>query len=95
MIVFGISRRELKIFLERSLSEKEKKLLLECFRLQGYTFSSIVRKLNGVYPESTVKLILRRLKNFSLIDFGSLKDKGKPLTFTPLGEVFSEILRGD
>lgn len=97
MIAFGISIRELRIFLERSLSEREKKLLLECYRLQGYTFSSLVRKLtnDSKYPESTVKLVLKRLKNFNLVDFGDVKNKGKPLIFTELGEIFTKVLRGE
>jgi len=92
--VFGIPRRELKIFLERSLNKRERELLLNCYRYQGYTFSQVVNKLNG-YPQSTVKLVLRRLKGFNLIDFGDNKEKGKPLNFTKLGEKLSEILRGE
>ncbi len=94
MIVFGLSRRELKVFLERSLNKREKELLLDCCKFRGCTFSKVVSKIDG-YPESTVKLVLKRLKQFSLIDFGDLKTKGKPLNFTRLGETFTEILRGD
>lgn len=95
MIAFGISRGELKIFLERSLSEKERRLLLDCYRLQGYTFSALVKKLTGYgYPESTVKFVLRRLKYLNLMDFGDIESKGKPLTLTDLGKKFSEILDG-
>lgn len=94
MIVFGIPAKELKIFLERTLNERERQLLLNCDKYQGYTFSQVVSKLSG-YPQSTVKLVLRRLKDFSLIDFGDNKSKGKPLSFTKLGEMFSEILRGE
>ncbi len=92
--MFGIPRRELKIYLERSLNKKERELLLNCYRYQGYTFSQVVSKLNG-YPQSTVKLVLRRLKDFNLIDFGDTRSKGKPLNFTKLGENFFEILRGE
>ena len=96
MIAFGISKRELKIFLERSLSEKQRRLLLDCYKLQGYTFSALVKKLTGDgYPESTVKFLLRRLKYLNLIDIGDIKSKGKPLTLTDLGEKFYEILNGD
>lgn len=95
MIVFGISRKELKIFLERSLNKKERKLILSCCELQGYTFSRIVKKLNGLYPDSTLKFVLRRLKNFSLIDFGDVETKGKPLALTDLGKKISEVLRDD
>ena len=83
----------MKIYLERSLSKREIELLLNCYRYQGYTFSQVVSKLNS-YPQSTVKLVLRRLKDFVLLDFGDTKSKGKPLAFTKLGEKFSEILRG-
>lgn len=92
--MFGIPRRELKIYLERSLNKREIELLLNCHRYQGYTFSQVVNKLNG-YPQSTVKLVLRRLKSFNLIDFGDTRNKGKPLNFTKLGERFFEILRGE
>ena len=85
---------ELKTFLERSLNKRERELLLNCYRYQGYTFSQVVGKLN-TYPQSTIKLVLRRLKGFSLIDFGDSESKGKPLRFTELGERFSEILGGD
>ena len=95
MVAFGINRRELKVFLERSLREKEKNLLLDCYTLKGNTFSSIVAKLSGKYAESTIKLVLRRLKKFNLIDFGNHECKGKPLNFTNLGRTFLEILRCD
>ena len=94
MTVFGIPRRELKIFLERSLNKRERELLLNCHNYQGYTFSQVVAKLN-TYPQSTIKLVLRRLKNFNLMNFGDSKAKGKPLSFTKLGEKFFEILRGE
>ncbi len=94
MTVFGIPRRELKTFLERSLNKRERDLLLNCYRYQGCTFSQAVSKLNG-YPQSTVKLVLRRLKNFELIDFGDTETKGKPLNFTKLGERVFEVLRGE
>ena len=93
--MFGIPRKELKIFLERSLNKRERELLLNCNKLQGYTFSKVVRKLNNVYPESTVKLVLRRLKNFNLIELGDTETKGKPLNFTELGEKFSEVLENE
>lgn len=96
MVAFGISRKDLRIFLEQSLNEKEKKLLLGCYKLQGYTFSSVARRLaNNGDSESTVKLVLRRLKNYNLIDFGDLKSKGKPLSLTSLGEKIFQVLRGD
>jgi hypothetical protein len=92
--VFGISRSELRIFLERSLKKREKELLLECFKLQGYTFSALVKKLAGRgYPESTAKVVLRRLKFFGLIDIGDIKNKGRPLNFTVLGRNFLKILK--
>lgn len=91
--MFGIPRRELKVFLERSLNKREIELFLNCYRYQGYTFSQVVSKLNG-YPQSTVKLVLRRLKDFNLIDFGDNKSKGVPFSFTKLGEKFYKILGG-
>ena len=94
MAVFGIGRTELRTFLERSLSERERQLLLDAHRLQGLTFSSAVSKLSGKYPESTVKLVLKRLKHFNLVEFGSVVEKGKPLVFTPLGEKVCEVLGG-
>ena len=96
MVAFGISKEELKIFLERSLRLKEKNLFLNLYDLQGITFSSATRRLvNENFPESTVKNILRRLRNFNLIDFGDQNNKGKPLVFTDLGKTFIEIFRGE
>ena len=91
--MFGIPRRGLRNFLERSLSKREQEIFLNCYKYQGYTFSKVVSKLNG-HPQSTVKLVLRRLKNFNLIDFGDTETRGKPLNFTKLGERVYEILRG-
>ena len=90
--MFGLDEKELKIFLERSLNEKEKKVLLNSFSLQGESFSSIVRKLN--LPESTAKYNLKKLKQKNLLDFGDSAYPGKPLTFTPLGYAFVQVLRG-
>jgi hypothetical protein len=96
VVAFGISKRELKIFLERSLGEKEKEFLLNLYRLQGFTFSTAVKRLvHENHPESTAKFILQRLKKFNLIDFGDRNCKGKPLVFTGLGRIFFEILRGE
>ena len=92
--MFGIQRRELKIFLERSLNKRERELLLNCYRYQGHTFSQVVGKLN-TYSQSTIKLVLRRLKDFNLIDFGDNKTKGKHLIFRDLGERFFEVLIGE
>ena len=92
--MFGIPRKELRIYLERSLNKRETELLLNCYRYQGYTFSQVVSKLNS-YPQSTVKLVLRRLKGFVLLDFGDIETKGKPLKFTKLGERVFEVLRGE
>ena len=95
MIVFGISKKELKVFLERSLRTKEKKIFLILHDLQGFTFSAAVRRIvNEDYPESTAKCILQRLKKFCLIDFGNNENKGKPLNFTSLGETFYKVLIG-
>jgi len=93
--LFGIGKRELRIFLERSLSKRERQLLLDAHILQGLTFSAAVAKLSEKYPESTAKLVLKRLKYFNLVEFGNVKEKGKPLSFTSLGEIICEILRGD
>ena len=93
--MFGISKKELRIFLEGSLNKKEKELLLETYSLQGLTFSSAVAKLSKNCPESTAKHILQRLKKFNLIDFGNRDCKGKPLVFTNVGNTFFEILRGE
>jgi hypothetical protein len=94
--VFGISKRELKIFLERSLRRREKELFLSLYELQGITFSAAVRRIvDKNYPESTVKCVLQRLKEFNLIEFGDQNCKGKPLVFTDLGNTFFEILRGE
>jgi len=96
VVAFGISKRELRIFLERSLRTKEKELFLALYELQGFTFSTAVRRLvDENYPESTAKYVLQRLKKFNLINFGNHECKGKPLTFTDLGNIFFEILRGD
>lgn len=96
MIVFGISKKELKVFLEQSLRTKEKELFLILYQLQGFTFSAAVKRIvDENYPESTVKYILHRLKKFCLIDFGDNENKGKPLNFTSLGDAFYKILRGD
>ena len=96
MVAFGICRRDLRIFLERSLRTKEKELFLELNELQGFTFSAAVRRLvDENYPESTVKYVLQRLKKFNLVDFGDHECKGKPLVFTDLGNTFFEILRGE
>jgi len=96
VIAFGICERELKIFLERSLRTKEKELFLSLYELQGVTFSSAVRKLTDKnYPESTVKCVLKRFRQFNLIDFGNQNSKGKPLVFTDLGNSFFEILRDE
>ena len=96
MIAFGISRKELKIFLERSLRKREKELFLSLYELQGFTFSTAVRRISEKnYPESTAKYILQRLKRFNLIEFGDQNCKGKPLIFTDLGNTFFEILGGD
>ena len=96
MVAFGICKRELRIFLERSLRTKEKELFLSLYELQGFTFSAAVRRLvDENYPGSTAKYVLRRLKKFNLIDFGDQNCKGKPLIFTDLGKSFFEILRGD
>ena len=96
MVAFGISKRELRIFLERSLRTKEKELFLNLYELQGITFSAAVRKISDRnYPESTAKYVLKRFKQFNLIDFGSQDCKGKPLVFTDLGNSFFEILRGE
>ena len=98
MVAFGvgISEEELRIFLERSLRTKEKELFLSLHELQGFTFSTAVRRIvDRGFPESTVKCILQRLKQFNLIDFGNQNCKGKPLVFTDLGNIFFEILRDD
>ncbi len=96
MIAFGIYKRELRIFLERSLRTKEKELFLNLYELQGITFSAAVRKITDKnYPESTAKCVLKRFKEFNLIDFGNYETKGKPLVFTDLGNVFFEILRDE
>ena len=96
MVAFGICKRELRIFLERSLKKKEKELFLGLYELQGVTFSAAVRKIvEDNYPESTTKYILQRLKKFNLIEFGDQNCKGKPLVFTDLGNMFFEILRGE
>ena len=93
MIAFGISKRELRIFLERSLRIREKELFLNLYELQGITFSAAVRKITDKdYPESTAKCVLKRFKQFNLIDFGNQNCKGKPLVFTDLGNTFFEIL---
>jgi len=93
---FGISKREFRIFLERSLRMKEKKLFLNLYEFQGITFSAVVRRLvNENYPENTAKYVLQRLKQFNLIDFGNNGSKGKPMIFTNLGKTFFEILRGE
>jgi hypothetical protein len=93
--VFGISRKELKIFLERSLKNKHTQLLLNVYKLQGNTFSYVVRILSRENPESTIKYVLKKFKQLSLLDFGDFYSRGKPLRFTCLGEVFVEILGGD
>lgn len=96
MVAFGICKKDLKIFLERSLKTREKELFLSLHGLQGLTFSAAVRRLvDENYPESTAKCILQRLKKFNLIDFGNHECKGKPLVFTDLGNTFFEILRGE
>jgi len=96
VVTFGISKEELKIFLERSLKIKEKELFLDLYELQGITFSAAVRKIvDKDYPESTAKYVLKRFKKFNLVDFGNQNCKGKPLVFTDLGNVFFEILRGE
>jgi hypothetical protein len=96
VVAFGICKRELRIFLERSLRTKEKELFLSLYELQGITFSAAVRKIvEENYPESTVKCVLQRFKQFNLVDFGSQNCKGKPLIFTDLGNTFFEILRGE
>ncbi len=96
MAAFGICKRELRIFLERSFRKKEKELFLNLYKFQGFTFSTTVRRIvDENYPESTVKYVLRRFKEFNLIDFGNQNCKGKPLVFTDLGETFFEILRGE
>jgi len=93
---FGICKKELRIFLERSLRTKEKELFLRLYELQGSTFSAAVRKITDKnYPESTAKCVLKRFKQFNLIDFGNQNCKGKPLVFTDLGNTFFEILRGE
>jgi len=93
VVAFGICKRELRIFLERSLRKKEKELFLILYEFQGFTFSTVVRKIvDDNYPESTVKCVLQRFKKFNLIDFGNQNCKGKPLIFTNLGNTFFEIL---
>jgi hypothetical protein len=95
VISFGIQKRELKNFLEKSLNKREKELFLALENYQGTTFSCVVKRLANRYPESTIKLVLKRLKSFQLLEFGDAENKGKSLAFTLLGEVFSEILRDD
>ncbi len=96
MVAFGISKTELKIFLERSLRTKEKELFLSLYELQGSTFSAAVKRIvDKNYPESTAKCVLKRFKRFNLIDFGNQNCKGKPLIFTDLGDIFFEILKGE
>jgi hypothetical protein len=93
VILFGIPKREFKIFLEQSLRIKEKELFLSLHELQGVTFSTAVSRLSSEnYPESTTKIILKRLKKFNVIDFGDMNNRGKPLKFTKLGEAFFNIL---
>ncbi len=96
MVAFGISKKELRIFLERSLRTREKQLFLNLYELQGITFSAAVKRIaREEYPESTIKCVLRRFKEFNLIDFGDQNSKGKPLIFTDLGKTFIEIFRGE
>ena len=96
MVAFGICRRELRIFLERSLRTKEKELFLILYEFQGFTFSAVIRRLTeNNYPESTAKCVLQRLKKFNLIDFGNYENKGKPLVFTDLGKTFLQILKSE
>ncbi len=93
--MFGIPRRELKIFLERSLDEKCRNLLKETYPLQGRTFSSAVKLISQKYPESTLKFRLKNMKSLGLIDFGNSKSVGKPLVFTELGKLFFKLLEGE
>ena len=96
MIAFGISRKELKIFLERSLRRRERELFLKLYDLQGLTFSSAVRKLSEYgFPQSTAKYLLKKLKQLNLVDFGNKDLKGKSLFLNDLGKTFLEILRSD
>ena len=93
--MFGIGRTELRTFLERSLSERERELLLATHDLQGLTFSAAVTKLASRYPESTAKAVLKRLKVFGFVRFGNAEHKGSPLVFTALGKTVFDVLRCD
>jgi len=90
--VFGLSKNEFRIFLNNSLKNNEKKILLESYKLRGNTFSFIVRSLSSKYPESTLKVVLKRLKKFNLVNFGGLKNKGTPLRITKLGLIILKII---
>ncbi|MFH0830055.1 MAG: hypothetical protein V1887_02760 [Candidatus Aenigmatarchaeota archaeon] len=85
MHCFG--KDELRTFLERSLSEREKDIFLRTAALQGNSVTSVSRLLSG-YPQSTAKLILRRLRGKGLIIYA----EGLPLRCTPLGRKVAGIL---
>jgi hypothetical protein len=83
----------LKNFLQFYLSDRERRLLLVLNGLQGLTFSSTVSKLkNDGFSESTLKYLLRKFRNASLIECGDRNNPGKPLKLTLLGKVFLKVL---
>ncbi len=93
MVEFGLSKPELKSFLENSLSSREIAILASCREYEGCTFSQTVKSVRRCAP-STTKLVMKRLKRFGLVDFGNNQCKGRPVTFTQLGRMFLEILGG-
>jgi hypothetical protein len=58
-VAFYFGKKELKILLERSLSKREKEILLAISKIQRKTFSSAVKSLSKEYPESTLKFVIR------------------------------------
>ena len=78
--------------LESSLSKNLISVFLRVEDFEGKTFSYTVRRLSGDYSESSVKYILRRLREMELIDCGNSEERGKPLRFTDFGRKIKEVL---
>lgn len=84
MIVFG--KAELALFVARALTKRQLEVFCLISSLNGLSYSGIVRQLEGKYPQSTVKYILKRLRDLGLVNF----DVGRPLVLTRLGNIVRE-----
>jgi len=76
----------LNVFLELSLSRREKQVLAKLKEIEGLTISAAARFLAKEMPESTAKYTLRGLEKKGVII------RNSPLHITPFGKFLLGVL---